>query len=258
MTGSGAYIRTLPSSLDRFSLVRDLPVLARVPGALLETVRGYAERGLEFMAALQSQVAGSSSTLRELFSVSRFIRAIAHLLRGGRSRVFLDNLGCVFILGCVVPESTIGNKWSGEFVSGGPPKLPKGPNPALQSMACELFLLQLNNGIALQAVWLPRELKKRADYLLRVSEMRHHDYSIRPAVFRQLNVRWDADHSVLHALFPPRGRMVGYVLLVMDKREQLAIPPGHGLRDRPNYRLALCQQRHWHPDCSNQRLVHRA
>jgi hypothetical protein len=91
-TGSGAYIRTLPSGLDRSSPMRAL--LARVPGASLETVRGYAERGLVFMAALPANVAGSSSTLRELFSVSRFTRAIAHLLRGGRFRVYLDNLVC--------------------------------------------------------------------------------------------------------------------------------------------------------------------
>ncbi len=61
-TGSGAYIRTLPSGLDRSSLVRAL--LARAPGTSLETVGGYAQRCLEFMAALPSHVTGSSSTLR--------------------------------------------------------------------------------------------------------------------------------------------------------------------------------------------------
>jgi hypothetical protein len=181
-TGSGAYIRTVPASLDRSCLVQAL--LARVPGTSPDTVRSYAERGIEFMAALPAEVVGASSTLRELFSITRFIGAIHHLLRGGRFRVFLDNLGCVFILGGVVPSFAVGNRQWGEFVTGG------SPNQALQALACELFQLQLDGGFELQAVWLPREQNLRADYLSRVSEMRHHDYRIRTAVFHELNGLW--------------------------------------------------------------------
>lgn len=152
-----------------------------MPGTSPDTVRSYAERGIEFMAALPAEVVGASSTLRELFSITRFIRAIHHLLRGGRFRVFLDNLGCVFILGGVVPSFAVGNRQWGEFVTGG------SPNQALQALACELFQLQLDGGFELQAVWLPREQNLRADYLSRVSEMRHHDYRIRTAVFHELN-----------------------------------------------------------------------
>jgi hypothetical protein len=42
--------------------------------------------------------------------VAGFISAVAPLLRGGRFRLFLDNLGCVFIMGGVVPEFAVGGK----------------------------------------------------------------------------------------------------------------------------------------------------
>ncbi len=69
--------------------------------------------------------------------------------------MYLDNLVCVFILGGVVPNFATGNKRWGEFVTGG------SPNPALQSMACELFQLQLDNGFDLRRFG-PRESSTRA------------------------------------------------------------------------------------------------
>ena len=80
----------------------------------------------------------------------------------------------------VVPEFFIGGKHWGEYVSGG------SPVAELQLLAQKLFLAQLEGGFELEALWLPRALNARADYLLRVSKMRHHDYLLRPAIFRRL------------------------------------------------------------------------
>ena len=98
--------------------------------------------------------------------------------------MFLDNLGCVFILGGVVPPFAVGGRQWDEAVTGG------SPNPALQALACSLLQTQLDNGFALQATWLPREQNARADFLSRVSEMRHHDYRVKRAVFHELDMAW--------------------------------------------------------------------
>lgn len=185
--GSGAFIRSLPGSLKPSSLVQAL--LARCEGCSAAEVTRYAEQGIEFAASLPADIAAASSTHRELFSVASFILAIAPLLRGGRFRVFLDNLGCVFILGGIVPAFATGGRQWGDYVSGG------SPNPALQALALKLFQSQLDGGFSLQAVWLPRELNTRADYLSRVSEMRHHDYRLRPQIFRLLDEAW-GPHSI--------------------------------------------------------------
>ncbi len=97
------------------------------------------------MAPFEGPVAQASSTYRELFEVAGFISAVAPLLRGGRFRLFLDNLGCLSILGGVVPECAVGSKRWGEYVTGG------SPNPALQSLALWLFHSQLDGGFELQA-----------------------------------------------------------------------------------------------------------
>jgi len=168
------------------SLVQML--LARAPsGCTVRSateVAAYAARGIEFMAPLPTAVASSSSTYRELYGLAAFILAIAPLLRGGRFRAFLDNLGCVFILGGIVPEAAVGGKRLGEFVSGG------SANPGLQALALQLLQAQIDGGFELQAVWLPRELNTRADYLSRVSAMHHHDYSLRAEYFRRLDAAW--------------------------------------------------------------------
>ena len=89
---------------------------------------------------------------------------------GGWHKVIMDNLGCVFIMGGVVPPfATGGRSWS-EFVSGGP------PNPDLQRLALHLLDLQIEHQFSLTFVWVPRDLNVRADYLSPVSEMRHHHY----------------------------------------------------------------------------------
>lgn len=187
-TGAGAVIRVLPRNADTSSFVRTLR--GRAPaGSLAAEVTAYATRGIEFMTPLPGYVILASSTHRELFGVAEFVLAIAPLLQGGRYRLFLDNLGCVFILGGVVPEFAVGRKHWGEFVTGG------SPNPALQSIALRIFQAQLDGNFELQAVWLPRELNLRADYLSRVSEMRHHDYRIRPELFQRLDSAW-GPHSV--------------------------------------------------------------
>jgi hypothetical protein len=70
-------------------------------------VASYAQA---WLAALLASVA-TSSALPELFRVGvedcPCRRAVAPMLRGGRFRIFLDNPGCVFIMGGFVPESAI-------------------------------------------------------------------------------------------------------------------------------------------------------
>ena len=181
--GIGAVISTRHGSPDRSEFLRALAARAPV-GAALATIVAYARGGIEFALPLPSELLDASSTLRELFGIAEFVRWAAPLLRGGRFRVFLDNLGCVFIMGGVVPESAIGGLVWGEYVTGG------SPNPELQRLALQLFEAQLSGGFVLQAVWRPRELNVRADYLSRVAAMLHHAYRLRPSLFHWLDERW--------------------------------------------------------------------
>lgn len=182
-TGAGAFVHTRHGDPAASSFLR-LLAAAAPPGFSVAEVVAYAQRGLEFFCPLPAALLGASSTLRELFGIAAFVAAIAPLLRGGRFRVFLDNLGCVFILGGVVPEAAIGGLAWGEYVTGG------SPNPELQRLALQLLEAQLAGGFSLQAVWQPRELNVRADYLSRVAAMLHHAYCLRPALFRWLDERW--------------------------------------------------------------------
>ena len=81
-----------------------------------------------------------------------------------------------------------GKRW-GEFVSGG------SRDPTLQRLALLVLDMQHKHGFSLFPVWRPREENVRADYLSRVSEMRHHGYSIRALVFKRLDARW-GPHTV--------------------------------------------------------------
>ena len=179
-TGVGAFLSaaSTPSSLFR-------TLLARAPAGMTRTmVASLLRRGIEFMAALPPHLLDASSTLRELWGIATFITSAAPLLRGGRFRVFMDNLGCVFIMGGVVPAFAVGGKAWGEFVSGG------SPDPALQRLALQLFEAQLTGGFTLQAVWVPRTENVRADFLSHASEARQHDYCLLPSLFRWLDERW--------------------------------------------------------------------
>ena len=179
-SGVGAFLSatSTPSCLFR-------TLLARAPQGMTRTmVASCLRRGIEFMAALPPHLLAASSTLRELWGVSTFIIAVAPLLRGGRFRVFMDNLGCVFILGGVVPPFAVGGKQWGEYVSGG------SPDRALQRLALRLFEAQVQGGFTLQAVWVPRLENVRADFLSHASEARQHDYCLLPALFRWLDERW--------------------------------------------------------------------
>lgn len=77
----------------------------------------------------------------------------------------LDNLGCVHILGGVVPAFARGGRPWGEFVSGGAPK------PALQRLALSLHDMQEQGDFSLIPVWRPRDENVRADFLSRVSTL---------------------------------------------------------------------------------------
>ena len=106
----------------------ELPLVARGRGPLSVTeVMSYARRGLEFFYLLPAALLGVSSTLRGLYGITAFTAAVAPQLRGGRFQVYLDNLGCVFILGGVVPEAAIGGLAWGEYVTGG--SLPRASAP---------------------------------------------------------------------------------------------------------------------------------
>ena len=90
------------------------------------------------MAAFPAHILGTNSTLRELFG-DVVITTLAPLLRGGRHKVVMDNLGCVFIMGGVVPPFATGTRQWGEFVSGG------SPNAALQRLAVHLLDISLEH-----------------------------------------------------------------------------------------------------------------
>jgi len=163
-------------------------------------------KGLEFMVALPPELLGASSTLREMFGVVAVISATAHLLRGGRHKVIMDNLGAVFINGGIVPSFAVGGKVWGEFVSGG------SPNPELQRLAVRLLDLQLERGFFLVFEWVPRDLNVRADFLSHASEADQHDYSLHEELFAYLDGLW-GPHSVdrfasaatRQPLLPPNG-----------------------------------------------------
>jgi len=148
-----------------------------------EVVR-YACRGIQFYAPLPRELLDASSTLRELYGIYIFLTAVAAFLAGGRHRVILDNLGCVFIMGGIVPPFAVGGKQWGEFVSGG------SPNPALQRYATSIFDLGIRYGFELMFEWRPREQNVLADYLSHVIEMLHHHYGLQRQLFRDLDDRW--------------------------------------------------------------------
>lgn len=152
-------------------------------------VRDHTRHGIEHAAPLPLSLRGASSTLRELFGVVNFILLVRNLLRGGAHRVVLDNLGCVFILGGVVPPFAVGGKAWGEYVSGG------SPDPALQHLALQAFDAQLAHGFSLQAVWVPRDLNVRADFLSHAAEYPDHGYSLHQALFQLLDEEW-GPHTV--------------------------------------------------------------
>ena len=182
-TGVGAVTFVEAASAMASSLVAALWALAPA-GLSRRAVMRRARAGIEFMAALPSHLRSASSTLRELFGVDAAMTALAPLLRGGRHKVVMDNLGCVFIMGGVVPPFAAGGKQWGEFVSGG------SPHPELQRLALHLLDLQVEHGFSLTFVWVPRDLNVRADYLSHVSEMRHHHYSLLEECFAYLDGLW--------------------------------------------------------------------
>ena len=179
LDGAGAAASTLVAAL-----------LALAPSAVTRrVVVRHARRGIEFMAALPQHLLAASSTLRELHGICVAVQAFAHLLRGGRHRVIMDNLGCVFIMGGVVPAFATGNRAWGEFVSGG------SPNPDLQRLALQLLDTQLEHGFSLTFTWVPRDQNVRADYLSHASEAAPHDYSVKEEWFAYLDGLW-GPHSI--------------------------------------------------------------
>jgi hypothetical protein len=146
--GIGAVLTTRHDSPEASALLRALAECAPA-GFSAIAITSYAQAGIEFARALPDHLLDTSSTLCELFGIAEFVREMGPLLRGGRFHVFLDNLGCVFITGGVVPESAIGGGLSwGEYVMGG------SPNPALQRLALQLFDAQLAGSFVLQALTL--------------------------------------------------------------------------------------------------------
>jgi hypothetical protein len=126
----------------------------------------------KFMAALQQHLLLASSTLRELYCIVTAVTALAHLFRGGRHKVIMDNLCCVFIMDGVVPDfATWGSTWGdpGEFVSG------VSPNLDLQRLAMQLLDIQIKYDFSFTSVWVPLDQNIRVDYLSHASEAPPHD-----------------------------------------------------------------------------------
>ena len=159
------------------------------PGMRREEVLRYACKGIQFYAPLPREMLDASSTLRELYGIYIFLLAFAAYLARGRHRVIMDNLGCVFIMGGIVPPFAVGGKQWGEFVTGG------SPNPTLQLYATRIFDLGIRYGFELVFEWRPREQNILADYLSHVVEMFHHHYGLKRHLFRTLDDRW-GPHSI--------------------------------------------------------------
>ena len=172
--GPGAASSTLVATL-----------LALATGHLARrSVLRRARRGIEFAASSPKYMLGTSSTLRELFSIYRVLCTIAPLLSGGRHKVVMDNLGCVFIMGGVVPPFATGARQLGEFVSGG------SPNPDLQRLAVFILDLQYTHWFRLTSEWVPRDLNVRADFLSHTLEYSQHSYQLCEKCFAYLDGLW--------------------------------------------------------------------
>ena len=187
-TGTGAVALVTGREAASSSLIAAL-LAAGPPGLTRETVVRFAADGLRFFAALPADLLDASSTLRELYGVLVFLVAVGHILTGGHHRFIMDNMGCVFILGGLVPASVTGGREWGESVSGG------SRVRELQRLAVRILDIQAAHGFSLLFEWRPRELNVLADYLSHMSEKRHHHYRLRRALFEELDEAW-GPHSV--------------------------------------------------------------
>jgi len=119
-----------------------------------------------------------------MYGVVVFLTAVGHLLTGGHHRFIMDNMGCVFILGGLVPASAVAGRQWGESVSGG------SRVHELQRLATQILDIQSDRGFTLLFEWRPRELNILADYLSHMAEKRHHHYRLRRALFAELDCEW--------------------------------------------------------------------
>ena len=101
--------------------------------------------------------------------------------------MFLDNLGCVFIPGGVIPAFDVGGKACEWFVSGGSSSSP-----------CRRC------GFIVQAIWQTCTLIVRSDFLSLVSKTAQDAYRLLPSLFRWLNEHWARSPSTA-SLAPPRA-----------------------------------------------------
>ena len=198
-TGFGAVV-VVDGPPDSQSSLCDRLTACAPAGTSVSAVRRYARRGIEIVGALPPDMLTASSTLREMYGLGMVIMGMAHLLAGGRHLTVMDNLGCVLILGGVVPPAAIGNKRWDERVSGG------SPNPDLQRWAVQICDAEIRNNFKLVVTWRPRDENVRADWLSHTSEMRQHDYTVCAAAFRLLDSMW-GPHSLTglrHWVMPSR------------------------------------------------------
>ena len=176
-TRVGAVTFVDAASVAASAFVAALVALAPA-GLSRRAVVRRARRGVEFLAALPQHLLEASSTLRELISAS------AHLLRGGRRKVVMERLGCVFIMGGVVtpsslplPRGDVSGTWVGRVRLG---RLAQ-PNPELQRPAPHLLDLQVEFDPSLKSSSTP------PDYLSHASAMRHRHFSLREERFAYLD-----------------------------------------------------------------------
>ena len=124
-------------------------LLSRGPALLgLPAVLRRVKQGIEYAAALPEHVLDASYTLRELYGVEEVVLS-PPCPAGGRHKIVMDNLGCAFIMGGVVPPFPTGARQWGEFISSG------SLNPELQRLAVLILDAQIEHVFSLTFVGSP-------------------------------------------------------------------------------------------------------
>jgi hypothetical protein len=175
-------IDALPNAQEASSLAKAMTAAApagTLPGAILRLAR----RGIEVVGSFPPDIATESSTLREIFALWQVTSTLSPLLRNGRFRTGLDNMGVVFITGGYIPESAPGFQPL-RSTSGG------SNLEELQRFAILLDDLQRSEHISLATFWTPRDLNVRADALSHACESRPGDYALARDTFLALDKAW--------------------------------------------------------------------
>ena len=110
-----------------------------------------------------------SSTWRELRAVRLVLESLVSKLQNERVRWFTDSQNVARIL-------AVGSR-----------------KPNLQTEVLAIFATAFANQVRIEPEWIPRNSNQRADYISRIVD--YDDWSIDPAIFKQLDARWGASYS---------------------------------------------------------------